>query len=487
MEEFAKAKYGAVVYKKKQILDDLAIFVAHDYIYDCTIDSEGTSIFYPKKSQAIYRLDDFEALVTGQKYGFVDPIPLEILKEEYDTEDEMDALRQYFEEERQILRFLHFDLNKEEVTIKEVGLDKLKNATIAPEDWDFVLKFYDGLEEEPDVVLTHDTVVALINDLKKRKTRNTIDFFERALEEAKGDPELEKQFEEKEKEKKVNIESKTTEELNKLIGLTNIKEEVNSFQNYLLFREKTKGSIKLDAPNINMAFYGNPGTGKTTVARVIARILYELGYVRNSNILECTARDFIAEYVGQTAEKARELLDKGRGSVIFIDEAYVFASRGQEYAYEALVEIIKEMEKRNSVFIFAGYTDEMKQFIDMNPGIKSRIGYHLPFKDYTLDELYQIFEYKINNIGLKLGDGMEERIKAIISHFNKTNKFGNGRFVDNLVNKIIMNHADRTKEITDIEILTTLECIDCDEDFEKRIGKEKDKEMEFIIKGFGGI
>ena len=156
-----------------------------------------------------------------------------------------------------------------------------------------------------------------------------------------------------------------------------------------------KNKINLEPLNLNMIFTGNPGTGKTTIARIIAGILYDLGYVKNTNFIETTAQDFIGGYVGQTALKTRTLLDEHKGAVIFIDEAYVFASGGQLYADEAIAEILKEMESKETVFIFAGYKEEMKKFIDMKSGLYSRVGSIIDFKDYTLDELMDIFDRKV--------------------------------------------------------------------------------------------
>jgi replication-associated recombination protein RarA len=205
-----------------------------------------------------------------------------------------------------------------------------------------------------------------------------------------------------------------------------------------------------------MIFKGNPGTGKTTVARIMAQTLYELGYVKTNKFIEATSQDFIAGYVGQTAIKSRTTLDKFKGGVIFIDEAYAFNSDGAEFSTEAISEILKVMESKETVFIFAGYNDEMDQFINMNPGLKSRIGSVMTFRDYTLDELYQIFENKVNKSKMIIADDAKDQILEIIQMQMKDKNFGNGRFINKLFDYIIINHADNCILKDNLEELRTI-------------------------------
>ena len=139
-----------------------------------------------------------------------------------------------------------------------------------------------------------------------------------------------------------------------------------------------------------------------------------------------------------------------------IDEAYVFASPGQEFAQEALVEIIKEMEMKETIFIFAGYKDEMKKFIDMNPGIKSRVGYYTEFNDYTVDELYQILERKIKRSKMKITPAVKKEIVKIIEQNKDKERFGNGRFIDQLFDKLIINHAYNFGNAESLKTLRTI-------------------------------
>lgn len=168
-------------------------------------------------------------------------------------------------------------------------------------------------------------------------------------------------------------------ELDDLIGLETVKEKVFELSNYLVFMNKVKNVAKLDYPNLHMVFTGNPGTGKTTVARIIANLLYKMGYVKNNHFKEVTSKDLISGYVGQSATKTAQLIEENKGGIIFIDEAYSLAtvSSNHNFSQDALAEILKAMENKDAVFIFAGYEEEMKSFLEMNSGLNSRIGYFL--------------------------------------------------------------------------------------------------------------
>ncbi len=189
-------------------------------------------------------------------------------------------------------------------------------------------------------------------------------------------------------------------ELNELVGLKNVKDMLNDLVSLMQFREKAGSEVNIKNTNLHMVFLGNPGTGKTTVARMVAGILYNLKYIKQNKLLEVSAKDLVGEYVGQTGPKTMAVIEKAMGGVLFIDEAYSLASKpGQNSSFneECVATLIQAMEnyRDNLVVIFAGYSKEMQDFLNSNSGIVSRIGYTIldnfgikNFKEYSiLDEL----------------------------------------------------------------------------------------------------
>ena len=247
-------------------------------------------------------------------------------------------------------------------------------------------------------------------------------------------------------------------ELNELVGLKDVKQTLNDLVNLISLKDKTKDSLTIKDINLHMVFLGNPGTGKTTVARLLSGILYNLGYIKEDKLIEVSSKDLVAEYVGQTAPKTNAVLDKAKGGILFIDEAYALASDNNSYNDEAIATLIKGMEdyRDNLVVIFAGYTKEMNAFLNSNSGIVSRIGYTLNFKDYTVDELIEIFKGMISKAGFNITDGAIEKAKAIINDNIMTKNFGNARFVRNMYEKTIVKHATNTKDKKKKDILTTI-------------------------------
>ena len=248
-------------------------------------------------------------------------------------------------------------------------------------------------------------------------------------------------------------------ELNELVGLDKIKKTLHELVDYMTLSSKTD-SLNLKNINLHMVFLGNPGTGKTTVARIVADILYQLKYIRENKLIEVTSKDLVAEYVGQTAPKTMGVIERSLGGVLFIDEAYSLASKGNQNSYnaEAIATLIKAMEdyRDDLVVIFAGYTKEMQDFLDSNSGIVSRIGYTLEFDDYTEDELVEIFKGMATKAGFIVEEDSYLRLREIIRENKDTKNFGNARFIRNVFEKTIIKHAANTRDKKRKSVLITI-------------------------------
>lgn len=250
-------------------------------------------------------------------------------------------------------------------------------------------------------------------------------------------------------------------DLNSLVGLDDIKTQINNLIYLLKFNKKV--NLDINNMNLHMVFEGNPGTGKTTVARLVSSILHNLGYVKQDKLVEVSAKDLIADYVGQTSGKTYRALKSAFGGVLFIDEAYsIFQSGHNSFGAECIATILKTMEdnKKDLVIIFAGYEKEMKEFVDSNPGLKSRIGYDIKFNDYSIKELYGIFERLLEKNSLKISDKAKELVEEVIEESCKIENFGNGRYINNMFQNILIEHAKNTNESENEEQLYTINELD---------------------------
>lgn len=244
-------------------------------------------------------------------------------------------------------------------------------------------------------------------------------------------------------------ESESQEELNDLIGLNTVKKEIETFKNFLEVQTlRKKQGCKIPQLSLHLVFTGNPGTGKTTVARIIANIYKELGLLKSGYLVEVDRSKMVAEYVGQTAIKTNKVIDSAIDGVLFIDEAYTL-SRGSEndFGQESIDTLLKRMEddRDRLVVIVAGYTEEMQDFINSNPGLQSRFNRFINFPDYTEEELYEILKRTAQNYSYTFSDGFKNKIQDFLKHSvtHKNKHFGNARFVRNLFEKILENQANR--------------------------------------------
>lgn len=255
-------------------------------------------------------------------------------------------------------------------------------------------------------------------------------------------------------------------ELESLVGLLPVKEEIAKLRDYVAYQVELKRRGKtLSGVSNHCVFTGNPGTGKTTVARIIAQIYYEAGVIRENKIKEVDRSGLVAEYIGHTAVKTNKVIDEALDGVLFIDEAYALSSGGEkDFGREAVDTLLKRMEddRDRLVVIVAGYTKEMQQFIEMNPGLKSRFTRYIDFPDYSADELVEIFRRLLSKEGFVCGDDVidafHQRMVAVTE--NKKRDFSNARFVRNLFEEMKRNLAVRVSGVlgrmSDRELQTVL-------------------------------
>ena len=238
-------------------------------------------------------------------------------------------------------------------------------------------------------------------------------------------------------------------ELDSLIGLASVKKEVQTLTNFIKIQQKREEQgLKSSSLSYHCVFTGNPGTGKTTVARIVAGIYKELGVLKKGHLVETDRAGLVAEYVGQTAVKTNKIIDSALDGVLFIDEAYSLVGGSEsDYGKEAIATLLKRMEddRDRLVVILAGYTADMKRFIDSNPGLQSRFNRYIEFPDYTAEELLQIFEANMSKYDYHFGEGAKEVLQQFLENAvaNKDANFGNGRFVRNVFEKALERQANR--------------------------------------------
>lgn len=284
------------------------------------------------------------------------------------------------------------------------------------------------------------------------------------------EPVAEEQESEEEKLEKLDA---LLEQLNSLVGLTGVKHQVKRLLNLIQVQKMREAQgMKCTSISKHMVFAGNPGTGKTTVARLLADIYKYMGVLPKGQLVEVDRSGLVRGYIGQTATRTQEVIEEAMGGVLFVDEAYTLTvNKGEgDFGQEAVDTLLKAMEDHRDemVVIVAGYTDLMEEFLCSNPGLKSRFSNYILFEDYTADELMEILKSMINGQEYVLSEAAEQRAGKIIEERikNKPDNFANARDVRNLMEKAIGNHAMRVVSIKDADkkVLATIEPEDL-EDF----------------------
>ncbi len=244
-----------------------------------------------------------------------------------------------------------------------------------------------------------------------------------------------------------NLES-ILSELDGLVGLDAVKARVRELAAYLLVdRLRRDHGLLAERPVLHMSFTGRPGTGKTTVAGVMTRILFRLGYIRKEQMVVASRNELIGEYVGHTAPKTKDMIKRALGGVLFIDEAYYLYRKDNErdYGQETIEMLLHEMENRRDdlVVIFAGYKERMEEFYRLNPGLYSRVAHHIEFPDFSVDELLQIAELMLGEQMYSLDPAAREVLGAYIRRQMDLPHFSNARTVRNIVDTLKLRHALR--------------------------------------------
>jgi len=283
-----------------------------------------------------------------------------------------------------------------------------------------------------DMVHLYDDTMLIVADEIKRELRNQAAEARELTQQLRELPGVKKEL------------TAVLDELNSLVGLS----EVKSFVNGLVAQQRVAGlrhlhGLPMVASSPHLVFVGNPGTGKTTVARLIGRIYKGLGLLETGNVVEVDRASLVGVHLGQTAIKTKEVCEKALGGVLFIDEAYSLAVDGRDYGTEAIEALLTFMEEHrgNIAVVMAGYPDEMQKFLHSNPGLNSRFDATVHFADYSGEDLLQIFMNLVTANSYELTPGALCDMKAVFAHVAATDATGNARDVRKIFNDVIAEHA----------------------------------------------
>ncbi|WP_227395458.1 AAA family ATPase [Jeotgalibacillus aurantiacus] len=272
-----------------------------------------------------------------------------------------------------------------------------------------------------------------------------------------------------------------------MIGLDQVKSMLKAIiARHIINEKRLEKGLAFETQSLHMLFYGNPGTGKTTAARLIAALFKKLNLIEKGHLIEVERADLVGEYIGHTAVKTRDLIKKAEGGILFIDEAYSLGRGGEkDFGREAVDTLVKHMEDQSHPFILilAGYEKEMSSFLKLNSGLKSRFSHVIQFSDYKKDELMKIAEMIFSKKDYRLSQGARERFSRYL-HIQEAVS-DNGRFIRNLVEAVTRAQALRLMKgsafsKTDLIMLTEADVTSGTADFDRQNGKEMERFHPFM-------
>ncbi|HEX8706835.1 MAG TPA: AAA family ATPase [Pyrinomonadaceae bacterium] len=432
---------------------------------------EGRSVLDNQLILTAQRFTDLRECGTAEKQRYFEEI-CRLFKLKCEGETFPLASRSYFESS------LLQKFNRMPASVSYLEEYDLKHGTTYADKMRSALFQFANLVIKSDGSITRVEEEALLKFKETLYPPGFITANERAGGTAREEPEASGLEEEEEPAQSLE---ELMEELSALVGLERVKAEVKQLVNFLKVQRlrEEKGLPSLSVSR-HLVFYGNPGTGKTTIARLLARIYRSLEILSRGHLVETDRAGLVAGYVGQTALKVREVVSRALGGVLFIDEAYALNSGGgQDFGQEAIETLLKMMEDKRDdlIVVVAGYTTKMDQFLSSNPGLRSRFNKFIHFEDYNTEQLREIFKSFCRKAAFRLTPEAEQKLSALFAELTgaRDESFGNARLVRNVYEAAISKQADRIVALPEIneEVLSTFEAADIPEAREVRTGESR--------------